>query len=225
MKAKRMSFGAVGALFALLSLLLFVAACNGDDGDEDHTDPTATEPAAEDPTATESAAEDPTATEPVEPDPTAAEPTAEDPTAAEPTAEPMDEPEPTEPAEPDPTAAEPTVPAPSETTIDVSLVEFVIEPSIGMAPAGTITFNVSSEGIIFHNFKIVATGLSPDALPFDDALFTVDEEQVNIVASTADLDPGEQETLIVELAAGSYVLFCNIPTHYQVGMAVAFTVE
>ncbi|MCH8064611.1 MAG: hypothetical protein IIC90_02135 [Chloroflexi bacterium] len=166
MKAKRMSFGAAGALFALLSLLLFVAACNGDDGD---ADPTATEPAVADPIATE--------------------------------------------------------PAASETTIDVSLSEFVIDPSIDTAQAGTITFNVSSDGAIFHNFKVVATDLAPDALPVDEALFAADEEQVDVVASTADLDPGEQETLTVELAAGSYVLICNIPTHYQAGMTVAFTVE
>ncbi len=202
MKSKRMPFGAVGARFVLLSLLSFAAACNGGSGD---ADPTATEPAAADPTATEPAVEAPTATVPA--------------------AEPTDEPEPTEPPEPDPTAVEPTAPAPSGTMIDVSLAEFIIDPSIGTAPAGTITFHVSSDGIIFHNFIVVATGLAPDALPFDEALFVVIEEQLNIVASTADLDPGEQETLTVELAPGSYVLFCNIPTHYQVGMTVAFTVE
>ena len=180
MKANRMSFGAAGALFALLSLLLFVAACKGDDGD---ADPTATKPAA---------------------------------------GETTDEPEPTEPAEPDPTATEPVA---SETTIDVSLREFVVEPSIHTAPAGTITFNVTSDASIFHNFKVIATDLDPDALPVDDALFAVDEEQVDVVVSTVDLDPGEQETLTVELAAGGYVLICNVPTHYGFGMTVAFSVE
>ena len=139
-----------------------------------------------------------------------AEPTAPE-SAAEPTA--------TE------TAAEPTVPAPSGTTIDVSLTEFVIGLSIGTAPAGTITFNVSNDGTTLHNFIVVATDLAPDALPVDGALFAVDEEQVDVVASTADLNPGEQETLTVELAAGSHVLICNTPAHYQAGMTVAFTVE
>ena len=156
MKAKRMSIGAAGALFALLSLLLFVAACNGDDGD---ADPMATEPAA------------------------------------------------------------------AETSVDVRLIEFAVELSVDSVPAGTVTFNTSSEGAIFHNVKVIATDLAPDALPIDDALFAVDEEQVDVVASTADLDPGEQETLTVELAAGSYVLICNIPGHYEGGMATAFTVE
>ena len=169
MKAKRMSIGAVVTLFALLSVLLFVAACGDDGGDVD-------------------------------------------PTAAEPT----------EPAEPDPTAAEP---AADETSVDVRLIEFAVELSVDSVPAGAVTFNANSEGAVLHNLKVIATDIAPDALPVDDALFLVDEEQVDIVASTADLDPGEEETLTVELAAGNYVLICNIAGHYEGGMTVAFTVE
>ncbi len=177
MKPKRISIRAAGALFALLSLLLFVAAACGDDGDD--ADPTATEPAVEEPTAIEPAADEPTATEP----------------------------------------------AASETTVDVSLSEFVVDLSTDTASAGTFTFNVTSDGAIFHNFRVIATDLAPDALPTDDATFSVDEEQLDVVASSEDLDPGEQDTLTVDLAAGSYVLICNIPTHYQGGMTAAFTVE
>ena len=169
MKAKRMSIGAVVTLFALLSVLLFVAACGDDGGDVV-------------------------------------------PTAAEPT----------EPAEPDPTAAEP---AAAETSVDVRLIEFAVELSVDSVPAGAVTFNANSEGAVLHNLKVIATDIAPDALPVDDALFLVDEEQVDIVASTADLDPGEEETLTVELAAGNYVLICNIAGHYEGGMTVAFTVE
>ncbi len=111
------------------------------------------------------------------------------------------------------------------TSVDVSLTEFVVEPSVASAPAGSVTFNVSNDGVIFHNLVVVATGLPPDGLPTDDATFTVDESQVDIAGSTAYLDPGETEELTADLAAGSYVLICNIPTHYEVGMAVAFSVE
>ena len=145
-------------------------------------------------------------------DPTATEVSAEDPTATEPAAdEPVDEPT--------------DEPASTETSVDVSLSEFMVEPSVDSVPAGTVTFNVSSDGAIFHNLKVVATDLAPDALPLDDTGFAVDEEQVTIVGSTADLEAGEAEELTVELEAGSYVLICNVPTHYDVGMTVAFTVE
>ncbi len=186
MKAKRMSIRVAGALFALLSLLLFVAAACGDNGDD--ADPTATEPAAEEPTAKETA----------------------------------DEPEPTEPAEPDPTATEA---AAAETSVDLSMGEWFIEPSVDSVPAGTVTFNVSSDGAIFHDLVIVATDLPPDGLPTDDATFGVDEAQLDIVGSTAELDPGDTEELTLDLEAGNYVLICNIPTHYDLDMRIAFSVE
>lgn len=122
-------------------------------------------------------------------------------------------------------AATETDAPPAETSVDVSLTEFVIAPSIGAVPAGTVTFNVTSDGGIFHNFKVVATDLAVDDLPTDDATFAVDESQVDVLGLTEDLDPGEVEELTVELEAGNYVLICNIPTHYGAGMAVAFTVE
>ena len=72
---------------------------------------------------------------------------------------------------------------------------------------------------------VIATDLAPDALPTDEATFQVNEEQVDAIAHIEDLDPDEQEELTVELEAGSYVLICNVPTHYDAGMTVAFTVE
>ncbi len=113
----------------------------------------------------------------------------------------------------------------AEAKVDVSLTEFVIERSLASAPAGMVTFNVSSDGAIFHNLRIIATDLPPDGLPADDATFSVDESQLDVVGSTADLDPGDTEELTVDLAAGNYVLICNIPTHYDIGMTVAFSVE
>ena len=98
-------------------------------------------------------------------------------------------------------------------------------PSEDSAAAGTVTFNTTSDGQIFHNLRVIATDLDPDALPVDDATFTVDESQVDVVGSIADLDPGDAEELTVELEAGNYVLICNIPTHYDIGMTVGFTVE
>lgn len=179
MIAKRIRFGTAGALLAMLSLLLLVAACGGDDNGDDA-----------DPTATEAAAEDPAATEPVD--------------------------------EPDPAATEP---AAAESSVDVSLSEFAVEPSAASVPAGAVTFNVTSDGAIPHNLRVVSTDLAPDELPLDDAGAAVDEDQVTVVGSIADLNAGDSEELTEDLAAGNYVLICNVPGHYASGMTVAFTVE
>jgi uncharacterized cupredoxin-like copper-binding protein len=127
----------------------------------------------------------------------------------------------------EPQATEPsdTEPPDSETTVDTSLTEFEIALSVESAAPGTVTFNASSDGAIFHNLRVVATDLDPDALPTNDSTFTVDESELDVVGSTDDLDPGESEELTVDLPSGSYVLICNIPTHYDAGMSLAFEVE
>ena len=156
-------------------------------------------------------------------EPKATKVSATEPADAEPTATESADAEPTDATEPEPTAAA------AETSVDVSLNDqpaFVVEPSIDSVSAGAVTFNVSNDGAIPHNLRVIATDLAPDSLPTDDATFTADEAQLDVVASTTqDLLAGDTEELTVDLEAGNYVLICNFPTHYDVGMRVAFTVE
>lgn len=112
-----------------------------------------------------------------------------------------------------------------EATVDVSLVEFSVDPSVDTVSAGTVTFNASNDGTMIHNLRVIKTDLDPDALPVDDDTFMVEEDQVEVVASFSDLDVGDTEGMAVDLDSGSYVLICNIATHYGVGMTVGFTVE
>ena len=109
--------------------------------------------------------------------------------------------------------------------IQVELLDFAVEVEPASATADTITFIVTNGGAQVHNLRLIETELAPDALPLDDDGIVVDEEQVDVVGSVAELSGGEDEELSVELEAGSYVLICNVPTHYALGMSVAFTVE
>ncbi|OGO52629.1 MAG: hypothetical protein A2148_06950 [Chloroflexi bacterium RBG_16_68_14] len=139
------------------------------------------------------------------------------------------EPAATEPVETEPATTEPGATEPAdggtETTLDVELTEFVVDLALDTVNAGTVTFNVTNNGTIPHNFKVIKTDLAEDALPVIEDEFIVDEEQVDVVASSADLEVGQAEELTVELEAGSYVLICNIATHYEAGTRTAFTVE
>ena len=116
------------------------------------------------------------------------------------------------------TAAEATI-------VDVRLSEFKVSLSAGTAPAGTVTFRLMNDGAVVHNFRVIRTDLAADELPVDEAAFTVDEDQVDVLASGSDLDASAEEEITADLAAGSYVLICNIPTHYDAGMHTTFTVE
>ena len=46
----------------------------------------------------------------------------------------------------------------------------------------------------------------------------VDEDAVGDKGEVADLDPGKEGKLTIDLAPGTYVLYCNIPGHYMSGM-------
>jgi len=109
--------------------------------------------------------------------------------------------------------------------VDVPHWEWEMSISVDSAPAGEVTFNAINEGTILHNLKVARTDLAPDALPVDDSTLMVDEDQVEVLASSKDLDVGQAEELTLELEPGSYVLFCNIPAHYQAGLYAGFTVE
>jgi len=122
----------------------------------------------------------------------------------------------------------------TSTTVDVSLREFSIAPSVASVPAGTVTFEVTNDGPNdVHEFVVVRTDLAPDALPTDaDGAVLEDGEGMEVIDEIEDLAVGASETLALTLEAGSYVLICNIveveegetEAHYALGMRSAFTV-
>jgi len=125
-------------------------------------------------------------------------------------------------ATPSPTAT--ATPAPGTTTVQVDLKEFSITPSPSTVPAGPVQFIASNTGTMEHEMVILKTDLAPDAIPVVDNKANEDAPGVEVVDEIAEFQPGTQKTLTVDLAAGNYVLICNIPGHYQSGMRAAFTV-
>ena len=121
------------------------------------------------------------------------------------------------------------------TTVDVILSEWVVDPDVTSVPAGEVTFAANNEGVDDHELVVVKTDLSADALPTDDT-GKVDEEGegIEVIGEIEEFAAGGSEEATFNLAAGSYVLFCNIveeeesgetESHYQEGMHTAFTVE
>ncbi len=111
----------------------------------------------------------------------------------------------------------------AETTITVGMTEFAFELSAASAPAGEVTFEVTNNGALPHEFKVVRSDEAPDSLPLDGAV--VDESDLDIVDSIDEFAAGTTESGTFELEAGNYILLCNIAGHYQGGMFTAFVVE
>ena len=100
--------------------------------------------------------------------------------------------------------------------------DFSIDLGASSAPAGSVTFNISNEGPSTHEFVIIKTDDAPDALPVKDN--EVQEDGLNVVDEQEDIAPSTTGVLQTNLEAGSYVIICNLPAHYESGMHTAFTV-
>ena len=88
--------------------------------------------------------------------------------------------------------------------------------------AGDITFGIHNDGPSAHEFVILRTDDAPDALPVENGV--IPEDQIDLVDEAEDIAPGTDTSLSANLTAGSYVLVCNLPSHYEAGMHAAFTV-
>lgn len=117
------------------------------------------------------------------------------------------------------------VPATAQETVGVSLNEWQVSPASTSVMEGDVVFPVRNDGVIAHNFVVIKTDLAPDALPVNDETYMVEEDQLNVVARSAELLGGESTQVSANLPPGNYVLICNnLPTHYQAGMYVGFQV-
>jgi uncharacterized cupredoxin-like copper-binding protein len=102
----------------------------------------------------------------------------------------------------------------------------ITDTSLALSPAsaatGTITFTATNDGSQTHELYIFRTDLPADQLPVADGKVSEDVDGVEFIAEVEDIAPGTSKDLTEDLAAGSYVLLCNIPGHYEAGIRAPF---
>jgi uncharacterized cupredoxin-like copper-binding protein len=108
--------------------------------------------------------------------------------------------------------------------ISTTLTDTAISVATSSAAPGSITFDARNDGTATHELYVFRTDLAPDALPVEDGQVREDADGVEFIAEVEDIAPGTTKPLTVDLDAGSYVLLCNLPGHYQSGMRAAFDV-
>ncbi len=88
--------------------------------------------------------------------------------------------------------------------------------------AGNVTFTFKNTGTRQHEMIVLKTDEAIDQLKIDAATNKVSEDAS--VGEISETDKGKTVTKTLDLAAGKYVLVCNIEKHYAQGMRSAFTV-
>lgn len=107
--------------------------------------------------------------------------------------------------------------------IAAELKDHTITLSAKEVGAGTATFLVRNRGGSAHDFIVLRTDLAPDKLTVDQQTQKARED--GRAGGLQELGPGKTGQLKLDLAPGHYVLICNVPTHYGLGMRTELTVR
>ncbi len=97
-----------------------------------------------------------------------------------------------------------SVPSAPASGTAIHVLDFRLDPKT-VTVKGAVSLAVINDGPTIHNVSI------------RDASGT-------LVGATKDLEPGQSETLTVDIPAGSYVLFCSLPGHESLGIKGALSV-
>ena len=102
---------------------------------------------------------------------------------------------------------------------DMKMAPMSITTSNRQAAAGKVTFKVTNASkTMIHEMIVAPIKDEKTALPFIDAENRVDEDKAGDVGEVSELDPGKSGSLTVALKPGKYILYCNVPAHYAMGM-------
>lgn len=105
-------------------------------------------------------------------------------------------------ASPEP-AESPTTGDGGATALTVDMVDLAFEPNTLTIPAGTdVTVTVENKGALPHNFSVTDQPIDSGEVP-----------------------SGQSADVVVNLPAGTYEFYCNIPGHKEAGMVGTLTVS
>ena len=112
---------------------------------------------------------------------------------------------------------------PADVQITVDMKEYNITVTPSSIKAGTIKFGVRNIGTMEHEFDLIKTDLAPDKLPVDTGQAKAKED--GLVRQEKSIQPNKVGTTTVVLAAGHYLIICNVAGHYQLQMRAELKVE
>lgn len=112
---------------------------------------------------------------------------------------------------------------PADVNVIVDFKEYTVTLSTPTVKAGIVKFGIRNQGTMVHDFDLIKTDLAPDKLPIDTA--SAKAKTDGLVKQMINIAQGRATTLSADLAAGHYVIICNVAGHYQLGMRAELTVQ
>lgn len=92
--------------------------------------------------------------------------------------------------------------------------------------AGEVTFVAVNDSKEFvHEMLIVPLRSVYSPLPYNATDERVDEDATGSLGEVSELDPGATGALRITVKPGTYMLLCNVPGHYAMGMWTTIVVK
>lgn len=114
------------------------------------------------------------------------------------------------------------------TSLKIGMKDDFFVPKAASAGAGSVKITAVNQGKLVHELVLAKTNVDPAKLPTTSD-GEVDEAKLESLGQdageVADVSPGASKAGTFKLAAGNYVMFCNIPGHYAAGMYGTITVK
>ena len=112
---------------------------------------------------------------------------------------------------------------PTDVQLTVTLKDYSVVLSSATVKAGTVKIGVQNSGAMAHQFDLIKTELAADKLPIDGASGAAKTD--GLVKQVLNIGVGKVAIVTADLAAGHYVIICNVAGHYQLGMRADLTVQ
>ena len=112
----------------------------------------------------------------------------------------------------------------AQQVLKATLLSNSIQLETSQIKAGSVTFDVhnAADNSLVHELVVLRTPIADDALPVRKG--QVPEVKFQKMGEVEDVAPGKSRRLTIKLVPGHYVLVCNKPGHYSMGMHTSLTV-
>jgi uncharacterized cupredoxin-like copper-binding protein len=109
---------------------------------------------------------------------------------------------------------------------DMAMAPMGVRLDVSEVPAGEVTLRVTNDSaMMIHEMLVIPIASTDVTLPYDAEAMRIDEEAAQYLGEVSELDPGGSGALTLTLEPGLYMLACNIPGHYGLGMWTVLTVK
>ncbi len=94
------------------------------------------------------------------------------------------------------------------------------------ATPGEVRLDVTNlASSLVHEVQVARITDEAQVLTYDQSRNKVDTEGLQVLGSVAEIMPNKSASLILDLAPGKYLLFCNVAGHYMAGMWATIEVK